>query len=93
VIAASAGAKTEPGKQRHGQRSGCHRQRTGHDQRSLCRRAVNRGADRRLRCNRRESTDAHHEPDRGLIPVMRQQQVDRQVGPEAVAHIGQKEVQ
>ena len=35
--------------------------------------------------------DRHHEADRGLVPVLHGQQVDGEVGPEPVAHVGQEE--
>ena len=35
----------------------------------------------------------HHDADRGLVPFLFGQQVDREIGAEAVAHVGEKEIQ
>jgi ketosteroid isomerase-like protein len=63
------------------------------NQRTLRRRAVHQRTERGLRDDRGNPADCHHEADRRLIPVVGDQRVDRQVRTEAVADVGQREVE
>jgi hypothetical protein len=62
-------------------------------QRALCGAAVDQRAGRRLDENARQRRHRHHHADRGLVPLLFGQKVDRKIRAEAVPHIGEKEVQ
>ena len=64
-----------------------------HHQRTLGRRAVDQRARGRLGDDAGERGHRHHDADRGLVPFLFCQQVDREIGAEAVAHVGEKEIQ
>src|ERR1700731_3590560 len=63
------------------------------DQGPLCPRAVDKGADRRMRHNADEATGREHGADRGLAPLCLCEQEDVHIGAEAAAHIGEEEIE
>jgi hypothetical protein len=80
-------------KQWHRQGPGGDRNCAGDHQRPLGGRPIDESAHRCLRDDRRDAADPHHEADRGLVPVVGQQEINREVRAQTVANISQKEVQ
>jgi hypothetical protein len=85
--------REEARKQWHGQGPRGHRDRAGDYQRPLGGCPIDERANRCLRDDRRDAADPHHEADRGLVPMVGQQEVDRQVRTQTIANVSQKEVQ
>ena len=73
-------------RRRHRDRGGCH-----HAARLRADR-IDQCAGRRLRHDAGHGRDRHHDPDAGLVPFLDGEQIDRQIGPQPVAHVGEEEV-
>ena len=56
-------------------------------------RVVDQGTCRRLCHNPGHAADRHDEPNRCLVPVMDGQQIDSEVGAQAIPNVGQQEVE
>ena len=74
-----------------------HGQRAGDNDRSLATRGVDEGACRRLRDQPCEAGDRHHQPRRRRVPALARaahgDEVDREIRPEPVAHVGKEEIE
>ena len=108
VTAATAGAKIAPAARRERLRRGDKfepvnkRQREArqrhHDgrrdhQAALGRAPVDQGAGGGLGENTGQRRNRHHHADAGLIPFLFGQKIDREIGAEPIAHVGEKEIQ
>ena len=60
--------------------------------RPLGSRPIDESASRCLRDDRSDAADPHDDANRGLVPMVGQQKVDRQVRTQAIAHVSKKEV-
>ncbi len=55
--------------------------------------AVDEGPGGRLREDPGDAADRHHHADGGFVPVVLREQIDREIGSEPVAHVGEEEVE
>lgn len=79
--------------QRQDQACGRYHDRGRDHQRALRRALVDQRAGRRLGDDPGKGRHRHHHADAGLVPFLFGQEVDGQIGSEAVAHVGEKEIQ
>jgi hypothetical protein len=83
----------DEGQGRHGRDGGTthsDEQRRDHNQQALLFQRVDEPPARRLRKDRRNAHGRHGDADTRRIPMLRGEQVNGQIGPDAVAHIGEQ---
>jgi hypothetical protein len=74
-------------------RSECHEPGRCHKDRALGRSCIHQRPCRRLRQQRGDAAHGHDDADGRFAPPLNSQQVDRQIGAEAIANIGKEEVE
>jgi hypothetical protein len=62
------------------------------DQPAFCARCIHQHAGWRLREKPGRRRDRHHDADRCFIPLLRSQQIDRQIRTETALHVGEEKV-